>query len=378
LTYRIPFNRATTSPASEAYVVEAMRSEKLSGNGPFTRSCEAILEEVTGARKALLTGSCTAALEMTARLLDAHPGDEIIVPSFTFVSTANAFAMNGLRPVFADCRPDTLNVDEQTIAPRITPRTRAIVTMHYAGVACEMDGILPLARRHGIVVIEDNAHGLFASYRARPLGSFGAMATQSFHETKNVTSGEGGALLLNDPALIERAEVIREKGTNRSRFFRGEVDKYTWVDYGSNYLSSELQAAYLLGQLRSWKPIQDKRCVIWRRYDSALRDWGPSQGVQLPVVPASCEHPSHMYHLLLPTADARKGLTDHLKQRGILAVFHYLPLHLSPMGRRLGGTEGDCPVTEDISDRLLRLPFYTDLTVHDQDDVISAVREFRI
>jgi len=378
MTYRIPFNRPTMPPDGVDAVTEALLSGRLAGNGPRTRGCESILETVSTARKALLTNSCTAALEMTALLLDAQPGDEVIVPSFTFVSTANAFAVHGLRPVFADCRPDTLNVDEQTVTPLIGPRTRALVAMHYGGVACEMDGILSAAHRQGIVVIEDNAHGLFGTYKGRPLGSLGAMATQSFHETKNVTSGEGGALLLNDAAYVERAEIIREKGTNRSRFFRGEVDKYTWVDYGSNYLASELQAAFLLAQLQSWAVIQEKRAAIWRRYDAALQGWASANGVRLPVVPSDCQHPSHLYYLLLPSASARPRLIDHLKGQGILAVFHYIPLHLSPMGRRLGGAEGDCPVAEDISERVLRLPLYTDMSIEDQATVIEAVCQFRV
>jgi dTDP-4-amino-4,6-dideoxygalactose transaminase len=270
-----------------------------------------------------------------------------------------------------------LNVDEATIAPLVGPRTRAILVMHYGGVACEMDGILALARRHGLAVVEDNAHGLFAKYRGQPLGSLGALATQSFHETKNVTSGEGGALLVNDPAFVERAEVLREKGTNRSRFFRGEVDKYTWVDLGSNYLASEIQAAYLLTQLRASDLVQSMRAKIWNRYDAALGDWARANGVDRPTVPPHCEHPSHLYYLLMPTASARARLIEHLKARGILAVFHYLPLHSSPMGRKLGASEGACPVAEDVSERLLRLPFYTNLTVDDQDDVIAAVHAFK-
>lgn len=377
MTYRIPFNRPTTSAKSAASIAEAMETGRLSGNGPFTLRAEAMLQQITGAARALVTGSCTAALEMTALLLDAAPGDEVIVPSFSFVSTANAYATHGLRPVFADCRRDTLNVDAATIAPLVRPRTRAFVVMHYGGVACEMDGILSLARTHGLTVIEDNAHGLFGRYRQRPLGSFGAMATQSFHETKNVTCGEGGALLLNDRALVERAEVIREKGTNRSRFFRGEVDKYTWVDCGANYLASELQAACLWGQLQTWETIQERRAAVWRRYQTGLCEWARARGVGTPTVPEGCEQPAHLYYLLLPDAAARARLIDHLRARGILAVFHYVPLHLSPMGRRFGGTEGQCPVAEELSERLLRLPFYTDLTPGDQDEVIDAVQRFQ-
>jgi dTDP-4-amino-4,6-dideoxygalactose transaminase len=378
MNYRIPFNRPTLIPEAIGCVSEVIQSGRLSGNGPCTQACEARLREITDAHTALLTNSCTSALEMSALLLEARPGDEVIVPSFTFVSTANAFAMHGFKPVFADCRPDTLNVDALTIAPLIGPRTRAILVMHYGGVACEMDEILALARRHNLTVVEDNAHGLFAKYKTQPLGSLGAMATQSFHETKNVTSGEGGALLVNDAALVERAEVLREKGTNRSRFFRGEVDKYTWVDLGSNYLASEIQAAYLLTQLRSCDLVQSLRAAIWDRYDATLGNWAKANGVQRPTVPQHCEQPSHLYYLLMPTASARTRLIEHLKAQGILAVFHYIPLNLSPMGRHFGGTDGACPVAEDVSERLLRLPFYTNLSVNEQDDVIAAVQQFEV
>jgi len=378
MNYRIPFNRPTLIPGAIGCVLEVIQGGRLSGNGPCTHRCESRLTEITGSRTALLTNSCTSALEMAALLLDARPGDEVIVPSFTFVSTANAFAMHGFRPVFADCRPGTLNVDATTISPLIGPRTRAILVMHYGGVACEMDEILALARRHNLIVVEDNAHGLFAKYRGQPLGSLGALATQSFHETKNVTSGEGGALLVNDAALVERAEVLREKGTNRSRFFRGEVDKYTWVDLGSNYLASEMQAAYLLPQLRASELVQSMRAAVWDRYDAALGDWARANGVDRPTVPSHCEQPSHLYYVLMPTASARARLIDHLKTQGILAVFHYVPLNLSPMGRQLGGTEGACPVAEDVSERLLRLPFYTNLSADDQNDVIAAIHQFRV
>ena len=378
MTYRIPFNRPTSAPQARDCVLEALASEQLSGNGAFGRLCEASLEQLTGTHKALLTNSCSGALDISAALLDAQPGDEVIVPSFTFVSTANAFASRGIRPVFADCRPDTFNVDQCTIASLIGTRTKAVVVMHYGGVACDMDPILEAARERGIRVIEDNAHALFGSYKGRPLGSMGALATQSFHETKNLTCGEGGALLVNDAALLERAEAIREKGTNRSRFFRGQVDKYTWVDYGSNYLLSELQAALLLAQFRHHEVVQERRSAIWRRYDSELADWARSNEVRQPVIPPECQHPSHLYHLLLPTPAARVRLIEHLKRAGILAVFHYVPLHASPMGQRAGARAGDCPVAEDISERLLRLPFYTDLTWDDQAAVIEAVGQFRV
>jgi dTDP-4-amino-4,6-dideoxygalactose transaminase len=376
MTYRIPFNRPTTTPAALRAVTDALGSGRLSGNGPFTHRCESSLEHLTGARRVLLTSSCTAALEICAMLVDASPGDEVIVPSFTFVSTANAFALRGIRPVFADSRPDTLNIDEQNLERLITPRTRAIVTMHYGGVACEMDTIAHIAGRHRLMVIEDNAHGLFGTYKGRRLGTFGSLATQSFHETKNVTCGEGGALLINDLSLVERAEMAREKGTNRSRFFRGQVDKYTWVDIGSNYLCSELQAAMLSAQLESVPAIQGKRRAVWERYDTELADWCAAHGIRRLVVPAGAEHPSHLFALLMPTAAARTALIDHLGGRGILAVFHYIPLHLSPMGRRLGGAVGDCPVAEDVSERIVRLPFFTDLTYDEQTSVIETVKSF--
>jgi dTDP-4-amino-4,6-dideoxygalactose transaminase len=376
MTFRIPFNRPTTAPGVERAVAQALASGRLSGNGSFTRGSEAALERVTGARKVLLTGSCTAALEICALLLDGSPGDEVIVPSFTFVSTANAFAMRGFRPVFADCRPDTLNIDERGLERLITPRTRAVVAMHYGGVACAMDEIQALAERHRLTVIEDNAHGLFGTYKGRKLGTIGALATQSFHETKNVTCGEGGALLINDAALIERAEIAREKGTNRSRFFRGQVDKYTWVDFGSNYLCSELQAAMLSAQLAAASEIQARRRAIWDRYASELRDWAAAHGITIPTVPPYAAHPAHLFALLMPSAAARTALIEHLGARGILAVFHYIPLHLSPMGQRFGGAPGDCPVTEDVSERLVRLPFYSDLTRDEQTNVIETVTSF--
>jgi dTDP-4-amino-4,6-dideoxygalactose transaminase len=376
--YRIPFNRPTVVSGQAASVSEALAGGTLAGNGPFTKRCEARLQELTGARRALLTNSCTGALDISALVLDARPGDEVIVPSFTFVSTANAFASRGFRPVFADCRPDTLNIDERLIEGLITPRTRAIVVMHYGGVACEMDAVLEIAARHGLPVVEDNAHGLFGRYKARPLGTFGAAATQSFHETKNVTCGEGGALLVNDEGLIGRAEVAREKGTDRSRFFRGEIDRYTWIGTGANYLASELQAALLWSQLECWRDIQRRRQAIWSRYDTSLRGWTERQGVTTPAVPPYCEHPAHLYAVMLPSASARSRLIQHLKNDGILAVFHYLPLHRSPMGVRFGGGDAHCPVAEDVSERLLRLPFYTNMTVHEQEDVIAALLAFEV
>jgi dTDP-4-amino-4,6-dideoxygalactose transaminase len=373
---RIPFNRPFFSGNEFEFIQQAIANWQLSGDGAFTKKCHALLENELGISKALLTTSCTHALEMAALLLDIKPGDEVIIPSFTFVSTVNAFVLRGARPVFIDIRPDTLNLDETKLAELITPRTKAIVVVHYAGVACEMDAILQVAERHGIPVVEDNAHGLFGKYKGRYLGTLGCLATQSFHETKNFTCGEGGALLINDPQYIERAEIIREKGTNRSRFFRGQVDKYTWVDIGSSYLPSDILAAFLYAQLEARNNIQARRQRIWEYYDEHLRNWAENFGVQLPSVPAHCEQPFHMYYLVLPTLEQRQGLIRHLNDRDINSVFHYLPLHLSSMGREFGGKEGGCPVTEKVSDRLLRLPFYNELTEADQVRVVAAVKEF--
>lgn len=373
---RIPFNRFCPVGTEFEYVQQAINAMHVSGDGPFARRCQALLERELDAAKVLLTGSCTDALEMAALLLDLEPGDEFILPSFTFTSTANAFVLRGARPVFVDCRPDTLNMDEAQLESLITPRTRAVVPVHYAGVGCEMDRIVELASRYGLAVVEDNAHGLFGRYRGRPLGTFGVLAAQSFHETKNVTCGEGGALVINDPALIDRAEVLREKGTNRSRFFRGQVDKYTWVDVGSSFLLSDILAAFLYAQLEARGQIQAKRRQVWATYEHSLAGWARKQSVGLPLVPEHCQQPYHMFYLLMPTPDARNRLIAQLKARDILAVFHYLPLHLSEMGRRFGGREGACPVTEDVSARLVRLPFYNDLSPLDQFRVIDAVLEF--
>lgn len=373
---RIPFNRACLAGREFEYMREALERMHVSGDGPFTAMCHALLREALGVRKALLTTSCTHALEMAAILLDIKPGDEVILPAFTFVSTANAFVLRGARPVFADIRRDTLNIDESQIESLITPRTKAICVVHYAGVGCEMDVISGIAARHGLAVVEDNAHGLFGRYRGRYLGTFGCLATQSFHETKNFTCGEGGALLINAQEYFDRAEIIREKGTNRSRFFRGQVDKYTWVDIGSSYLPSDLLAAFLCAQLEAREQIQAKRRRVWERYFERLTPWAQENGVGLPFVPGYCEQPYHMFYLLLPSLEIRQQLISFLKQRGILAVFHYLPLNLSELGLKLGGAPGQCPVTEDVSDRILRLPFYNDLTEADQDEVIDALKSF--
>lgn len=371
---RTPFNHSSLVGRELEYIFGTMTIGQIAGDQTFSRKCHVLLEESLGVPKALVTTSCTSALEMCALLLDVKRGDEVIVPSFTFVSTANAFAMRGAKPVFCDIRSDTLNLDEARLEGLIGKRTKAIVVVHYAGVGCEMRDIMSIAARHGISVVEDNAHGLFGRYKGKWLGTFGSLATQSFHETKNITCGEGGALLINDPRYIERAEIIREKGTNRSRFFRGQVDKYTWVDIGSSYVMSDVLAAFLYAQLEVWKAIQERRRLIWERYDRALRPWAGEQGVRCPVVPADCDQSYHMYHLLLPSLEERQRVIAELKAQGILSVFHYLPLHLSPMGRKFGGKPGDCPVTEDVSDRLLRLPFYNDLQEDVQDAVITSVQ----
>jgi dTDP-4-amino-4,6-dideoxygalactose transaminase len=358
------------------YIMDAIRSGHASGDGAYTKKCHALLEQALNVPKVLLTTSCTHALEMAALLLDVQSGDEVIIPSFTFVSTVNAFVLRGARPVFIDIRPDTLNLDEAQLERLITPRTRAVVPVHYAGVGCEMDAILSVAQRHGVAVVEDNAHGLFGKYKGKYLGTFGCLATQSFHETKNFTCGEGGALLINDPQYVERAEIIREKGTNRSRFFRGQVDKYTWVDVGSSYLPSDILSAFLYAQLEAKEQIQAQRRRVWEYYEKHLQGWAQQRGVRLPIVPPHCEQPYHMFYLLMPSLEQRQALIAHLKKRGILSVFHYLPLHLSDMGQRFGGKPGDCPVTEDMSDRLLRLPFYNNLTESDQARVVEAIMEF--
>jgi len=345
----------------------------ISGDGPFTTRCQEFLENYLGVPKVFLTTSCTDALEMAAILLDIQPDDEFIVPSFTFVSTVNAFVLRGAKPVFIDVRPDTLNLDETLLAEKITDRTKAIVVVHYAGVACDMDVIMAIADQHGIPVIEDNAHGLFGKYKGRDLGTMGCMATQSFHETKNVTCGEGGALLINDPKYIDRAEVIREKGTNRSQFFRGQVDKYTWTDVGSSFLPSDILAAFLYAQLEAVDTIQADRKRIWTYYREHLNDWAGENNVALPTIPSDCEQSYHMFYLIMPSLESRQSLIAALRDHDILSVFHYLPLHLSDMGQRLGGKPGDCPVTEDITDRLLRLPFYNGLSESDLARVVNAI-----
>ena len=373
----IPFNRPYATGKEIDYIRAAITTPKLAGDGGFTARCHQLIEQSLGIQKALLTTSCTHALEMAALLLDLGTGDDIIVPAFTFPSALNAFVLRGAKPVFVDVRPDTLNIDETQMEQRITERTKAIFLVHYAGVGCEMDAVMPIARRHSVAVVEDNAHGLYGKYRGQYLGTFGKLATLSFHETKNFSCGEGGALLINDAQFNERAEILREKGTDRSRFFRGEVDKYTWVDVGSSYLPSDLLAAFLRAQLEHRDKIQSRRREIWETYSRELASWAAANGVRLPIVPPECEQSYHMFYVIMPSFESRQALISHLAAFGILAVFHYLPLHLSPMGLRLGGREGACPVTEDLSDRLVRFPFFTGMSSSEQNQVIDAVRAFR-
>jgi dTDP-4-amino-4,6-dideoxygalactose transaminase len=372
----IPFNRPFTTGKEYDYMRQAIDNLHISGDGPFTNLCHRLLEEVVGCAQALLTTSCTDALEMAALLLDIQPGDEVIVPSFTFVSTANAFVLRGAKPVFIDIRRDTLNLDEKALETLITPRTKAIVPVHYAGVGCEMDSILEIASRYQVPVVEDNAHGLFGRYRGRNLGTFGELATLSFHETKNISCGEGGALLINDSKHFELAEVLRAKGTNRGRFFRGQVDKYTWVNLGSSYLPSDLLAAFLYAQLEDRQDIHCRRARLWHYYNAHLQEWSRDHNVCLPVVPSHCDQAYHMFYLIVPSLEDRQTLIKHLLDSGISAVFHYVPLHLSDMGQRLGGFAGQCSVTENVSDRLVRLPFFNDMTEGQQAAVINALTQF--
>lgn len=373
----VPFNRAYITGVEQQYMTTAMANGLLEGDGPFTRRANALVAEIVGAPAVLLTTSCTHALEMSALLLDLVPGDEVIVPSFTFVSTATAIALRGAIPVFADCRPDTLNLDERRIEAAITTRTRAIVVVHYAGVACDMDAIMAIADRYGLAVVEDNAHGLGGRYRRRPLGSFGVLAAQSFHATKNVQCGEGGALVINDATLTERAEIIREKGTNRSQFFRGMTDKYRWVENGSSYLPSDILAAFLVAQLEAIDDIQRRRHRIWAAYDERLADWAEERGVGRPTVPDECEHPAHLYYLLLPDLRSRQSLLRHLAERGVRAAFHYQPLHSAPGGLRYGRVApGGCAVTEGIADRIIRLPLFAEMSDAELDLVIESIISF--
>lgn len=368
---KIPFNRPYLTGKELEYIAQAHALGHLSGDGTFTRKCNAWLENGIGSRKALLTHSCTAALEMAALLADLQPGDEVIMPSFTFVSTANAFVLRGATPVFVDIREDTLNIDERLIEAAITSRTRAICVVHYAGIGCEMDTINAIAARHGLLVIEDAAQGVMASYKGRPLGNLSALAALSFHETKNLISGEGGALLINDERFVERAEIIREKGTNRSRFFRGQVDKYTWVDVGSSYLPGEIVAAFLWAQMEQAERITQARLRIWNAYHHAFASLEQNSRLRRPVVPTHCEHNAHMYYLLLPDLGTRTRFIDSLKQVGIQSVFHYIPLHSSPAGQRFGRSNGALPMTDSVSDRIVRLPLW--ISELDYERVVQSV-----
>ena len=368
---KIPFNKPYLTGKELHYVAEAHSRGQLAGDGYFTKHCSTWLEQRTGCQKALLTHSCTAALEMAAILADIQAGDEVIMPSYTFVSTANAFVLRGGVPVFVDIRSDTLNIDETLIEAAITSKTKAIVPVHYAGVACEMDTIMDVARRHGLLVIEDAAQGVMASYKGRALGTIGHLGCYSFHETKNIISGEGGALLINDPALAERAEIIREKGTNRSLFFRGQVDKYTWVDIGSSYLPGEIIAAFLWAQMQEAEDITARRLAIWERYHAAFADLEASGRLRRPMIPVDCQHNAHMYYLLLLDLEDRAALIDAMKQQDINCVFHYVPLHNAHQGLLCGRAIGELPITCDLAGRLVRLPLWVGLG--DAQEVIVDV-----
>jgi dTDP-4-amino-4,6-dideoxygalactose transaminase len=371
----IPFNRPFPVGTESGHIDDAIARGQLSGDGEYTRLCSAWLEERTTAQHALLTPSCTAALEIAAVLADVGPGDEVIMPSFTFVSTANAFVLRGATPVFVDIRPDTLNLDEGKVAAAITPATKAIVPVHYAGVSCGMDSLMDIAIDHKLLVIEDAAQGLLSSYRGRPLGSLGHLAALSFHETKNVTCGEGGALLVNDEEFLERAEIVREKGTNRSQFYRGHVDKYTWVDIGSSHVMSDLNAAFLWGQFGQADEITKRRLEIWRLYHGAFEELEADGLLRRPVVPDGCRHNAHLYYLLASDGRARDALLASLNKRGVNAVFHYIPLHSSPAGRKYGRAAAPLSVTDDAARRLLRLPLYTGMPTEAIERAITTVVE---
>ena len=373
---KIPFNRADIGKHDIELLSESISAGHISGNGPFTKRAEEQITKTLGNDRTLLTTSCTHALEMSALLLRFKPGDEVIVPAFTFVSTASAFMLYGAKPVFVDVRQDTLNIDLDQAEAAITTRTRAICVVHYGGVACEMDRLTKLAKDHNLILIEDNAHGLFAKYRGKYLGTFGALATQSFHETKNITCGEGGALVINDASLAERAEILREKGTDRTKFLRGQVDKYTWVDVGSSWVISDLLAAILFGQLSRADEIYEQRMKIWNRYHNELQSWAAKHDVTLPTVPEGCEHTGHVYHLRFQHGVQRDKFIENLKQLGIYAVFHYQPLHLSTVGRTLGGRDGQFPVTESAGDCLVRLPLFNSLTSDEQTYIIDSIKVF--
>jgi len=371
--FQILLNRASTVGKEFDYIADSIASAHISGEGKYTKKAGDLLKTVLGVHKVLLTTSCTHALEMSAILLDLQPGDEVIVPSYTFVTTANAFCLHGGKPTFCDIRPDTLNMDEAHVERLVNKNTQAIVPVHYGGTACEMDALVEISKRHDIRIIEDNAHGLFGKYRDRWLGTFGSLAALSFHETKNYTCGEGGALLINDPKLTGRAEIIREKGTDRNRFLKGLTDKYEWVDLGSSYLLSDMLAAFLYAQLEKWQVIMERRKRIYDRYQELLSPVADQLGLGLPQVPDHCQHSNHLFFILLPSQALRSILIRELNKQGIMTAFHYVPLHLSPMGRRLGYRDGDFPITEDISSRVLRLPFYQTLEKREQETIVTAI-----
>jgi dTDP-4-amino-4,6-dideoxygalactose transaminase len=369
---RIPFNKPYMTGKELHYIAEAHANGHLAGEGSFTKQCHAWLEARTGTHKALLTHSCTAALEMAAMLIGIEPGDEVIMPAYTFVSTANAFVLRGAVPVFVDIRADTLNIDETKIAAAITPRTKAIVPVHYAGVACEMDTIMAIARRHRLWVVEDAAQAVMSTYKGRALGSIGDLGAYSFHETKNIISGEGGALLVNHPDLVARAEIIREKGTNRSQFFRGQVDKYTWVDIGSSYLPGEIIAAFLWAQIGEADAITRRRTALWDTYHQGLAGLAEAGLIERPRIPEACGYNAHLYYILLPDVERRSALIEALKQHDIYAVFHYIPLHTAPAGLSYGRADHALPITDNIAGRLLRLPLWLGLEAH-QAGVVGRI-----
>jgi dTDP-4-amino-4,6-dideoxygalactose transaminase len=375
-TIQIPFNRAFISDSDIGYFINSTDGGHISGNGRFTKRAETLLEESLGVKRTLLTTSCTHALEMSALLARVGPGDEVIVPSFTFVSSASAFMLFGATPVFVDVKSSSLNIDPKLVERAITPRTKAICLVHYGGIASGLDDLLAIAAIHNLLIIEDNAHGLFSTFKGKKLGSFGNLATQSFHETKNITCGEGGALVINDEDLVERSEILREKGTDRTKFLRGQVDKYTWVDVGSSWVMSDMLAAILCGQLERADIINAQRIAIYNRYDNELHQWADKHGVLTPYHPSESTHTAHVYHLRFRVGEMRDRFISHLAEHQIAAVFHYQPLHLSKIGRRLGGIAGDCPVSEHAGDCLVRLPLFNTLTINDQTRVIETIQSF--